>query len=169
MANGSNMAFCNSTTMWAPLIEKAYAQLMEQSGVQVGSVLNQHGDSYADTAGGWGQSLTEITGQSYVSDYLYAGESAATNASLMSSFQTAFANHEEIIVGTSGNTVTDNLVASHMFNVIGVNAAAGMVELDNPWNGSGAGSSKAMQFWESITGLANDSATVFVTTGKPVH
>jgi hypothetical protein len=168
-ANGSKLEFANSTTSsWVPLVEKAYAELMEQTDVTPGAALGVNGDSYADIAGGGGQALTELTGQSYNTYGVAAGESSTSLSSMLATLQSRLAAGQEVIMGTSDQSVPGNLVASHMFEVTGVNAAAGAVTLQNPWNEAVAGaSSMAMSFTESIAALAADNATFYATTGQP--
>ena len=132
-----------------------------------GASLNTHGDAYADISGGWGQCLTEITGQSYNTYNVSSGESAASLSSLMGTLSGALSSHEEVIMATSDQKVTDNLVVDHMFMVSAVNASAGMVSLMNPWGDNGAGCGKAMSFTESISALAADNASFFATSGRP--
>ena len=104
--------------------------------------------------------LTEVTGQS-VNSY-------SASSSILSTLQTAFSSHEDVIMGTGdGNAPSgSNLVGGHMFMVTGVNAAAGTVSLLNPWGTSGAGSSLEMSFTDSISTLASDGVMFGVTTGK---
>jgi len=157
---GTNLYFENGNgALWAPLVEKAFAQLDEQSGVATGE-LGANGDAYEDIAGGWWQGLTEVTGQS-VNSY-------SASSSILSTLQTAFSSHEDVIMGTGdGNAPSgSNLVAGHMFMVTGVNAAAGTVSLLNPWGTAGAGSGLLMSFTDSISTLAADGAMFGVTTGK---
>ncbi len=54
-----------------------------------------------------------------------------------------------------------------MFEVLGVDAAAGTVTLQNPWNGSGSKSGLQMQFTISLAVLANDNPAFYVAAGKP--
>ena len=52
---GTSLYFENGNgALWAPLVEKAFAQLDEQSGVATGE-LGVNGDAYEDIAGGWWQ------------------------------------------------------------------------------------------------------------------
>ena len=166
-ADGSTLEFDNSATGWSPLIEKAYAQLMEQTDVTPGADLGVNGDSYADISGGGGQGITLITGQSYNIYAVNAGELSSNLNSLASTLQSAFASGQDIMLGTSDQTATGNLVAAHMFEVIGVDASAGTVTLQNPWNGSGIGQPQAMQFTISLAALASDNPAFYVSTGKP--
>jgi hypothetical protein len=165
--DGSKQTFShNATNMWSQLIEKAYVELVEQKEVTPGMSLYVNGNAYADVTGGLGQCLSEITGQSYNTYQLSAGEATST---LMQTLQTAFSAKEEIIVGTSAKNPPGNLVAQHMFFVSGVDAANGLVQLCNPWGQASASASLSMKFWEPIAALANDYATIFATTGAPAH
>jgi hypothetical protein len=159
---GTTLLFENGNgSLWAPLVEKAFAQLDEQSGVATGE-LGVNGDAYEDIAGGWWQGLTEVTGQS-VTSY-------SPSSSILSTLQTAFSSHEDVIMGTGGgsNPSGSNLVDGHMYMVTAVNAAAGTVSLLNPWGTSGAGSGLQMSFTDSISTLAANGATFGVTTGRSV-
>jgi Calpain family cysteine protease/ALTTAQ repeat len=166
MANGATEEFDNSTTLWSPLIEKAYAELMEQTNVIPGGSLNVNGNSYADIAGGGGQGLTEITGQSYTTYGTTPGENTVSASSMLTALQSALASGQDVIMGTTGLPATGNLVADHMFEVTGVNATAGTVTLQNPWNGSGEDSGLAMAFTTTIASLAADEVTFMATTGR---
>ena len=72
-ANGSTLQFDNSTTLWSPLIEKAYAQLMAQTEVTPGSTLGVNANSYAATSGGGGNEIVSITGQIASYTPIYSG------------------------------------------------------------------------------------------------
>jgi hypothetical protein len=148
--NGSSMQFDNSPYLWSPLIEKAYAELMEQQGVEVGATLNVHQDSYAATSGGWGNGITAITGQS--TSFYYASAFDGLNGGLASDLNFALAHHLDATVFTQG-TASGNLVASHMYEVLQVNVAQQSVLLDNPWNGSGLKTGLQMQFWQPLSTL----------------
>ena len=167
-AGGAKELFANTTTsLWVPLVEKAYAQLMEQTSVTPGEQLGLHGDAYEDTSSGWAWSLTELTGQNYNSYSLYSGEASSTISSILGTLQSAFAAGQELLMGTSGQAVASgsNLVADHMFMVSGVNASAGTVSLMNPW-GANVPSGMQSSFTTSIANLVADGATLFTTTGK---
>jgi len=157
---GTSLVFENGNgSLWAPLVEKAFVQLDEQSGVATGE-LGVNGDAYEDIAGGWWQGLTEVTGQS-VNSY-------SASSSILSTLQTAFTSHEDVIMATGGGSAPSgsNLVDGHMYMVTGVNAAAGTVSLLNPWGTSGAGCGLEMSFTDSISTLAANGAMFGVTTGK---
>lgn len=165
-ANGSTLEFANGGISWAELIEKAYAELNAQPNAPHGEQLNAASDSYAGISGGSGYALTEITGQAVDDFSLSAKTSASTLSSDNSQLGAAFGSGEEIIVGTS-NIASGNIVADHMYEVIGYNAATDMLTLHNPW-GSAYSGPLAMTFTESLASLAAVDCTVFATTGKAV-
>jgi hypothetical protein len=53
-----------------------------------------------------------------------------------------------------------------MYEVVGVNASAGTITLQNPWNTAYSGPLQ-MQFTETISQLASDNCCLYATT-KPV-
>jgi hypothetical protein len=174
-ANGSTLEFANSPYAWSLLIEKAYAQLVEQSDVTPGDVLGAHGDAYADLAGGDSNGISVITGDSADFIGLASGESAPALASLASGLQSDLSAHLDVLFASSSlQNGIGNLVNNQMFEVLAVNVAGQSVLLQNPWNGSGLGSGKAMQFWESLSDLALDSngsadpAGFYVAKARPV-
>ena len=161
--NGSTLEFDNSSTLWSPLIEKAYAQLMEQIGVTPGTDTGQNGNSYADISGGNGQGISLITGQQYDT---YSTSPGENTSSLASTLQNDLLGGQEVLLATSDNAVTGNLVAGHTFEVISINAAADTAILQNPWNTAASGTSQAMQFTISLGALAQDQATFYASHGS---
>jgi hypothetical protein len=158
-------ASAGAANVWSALIEKAYVQLEAQTGVTPGSD-GLHSNAYADVSGGWSNGLSAITGQSVNSYALFAGESAASLGTVLTTLQSAFANKEDVLMASTVDDAAHNIVGDHMYAVTGINVAAGTVSLDNPWNGSGLGTGLQMQFTDSIAALANDSVTFFAATGK---
>ena len=164
-SDNSTLEFANGPVAWAALIEKAYVQLNEQNvAAEVGG--HTPGDAYEDINGGGAQALTEITNQSFNSYSVYSGESASSLNSLMSTLGSDWKAHDELIMSTPANT-TGNLVGNHMFEVTGVNVAAGTISLQNPWN-AGYSGPLAMDFTESIEQLAQSGVSLYATTGKAV-
>ena len=168
-ANGSTLEFANGSPEWAELVEKAYAELNAQTAAPHGEALNQASDSYAGIDAGGGYALTEITGQA-VDDYSFtSGTSASTFSTDNSLFAADWSSGEEMLVGTS-NIQRGNIVADHMYEVIGytagTSAATDMLTLHNPW-GSAYSGPLAMTFTISLASLAADDVTIFATTGKP--
>lgn len=163
-ANGSQLEFANGNTDdWVALVEKAYAQLNAQTNAPHGE-LGTASDSYAGIAGGTGAALTLIADQPVSAETVYPGQSAAALASVLTGLASTFAAGEEVMMSTPGNS-TGNLVGDHMYMVEGVNAATGMVTLQNPWNTAYSGP-LSMNFSESIKQLAADDCTFWVTSGK---
>ncbi len=166
--NGQTLIYANGYgTAWAPLIEKAFVQLNEQSAATHGgdgSAVN----SYAGISGGWATVFGELTGQSVTPYFTYSGESGTAETQLLSTLQSALASGQEVEMATSGQFMkaSTNLVAGHMFAVVGVDAAAETVTLFNPW-GHNSGN-MAVEFTKSFADLAADNVTFAATTGKSV-
>jgi hypothetical protein len=165
-ANGSTLEFANGSTLWPELLEKAYAELNAQPSAPHGAQLNAASDTYAGISAGGAYALTEITGQSVSGFNLVPSTSASTLGSDNTKLAAAFGGGEELLVATSNN-VTGNLVADHMFEVVGYNATSDMLTLHNPW-GSGYSGPLAMTFNESLASLAANNCSVYTTTGKPL-
>lgn len=162
-ANGSTLEFANGSDSWVALIEKAFVELNEQTAAaQAGG--HTTGDAYEDVDGGTAYALTEITGQSFNTYNLSSGESASTLNSIVSTLSSDFSAGDEVILSTP-DTTTGNLVSDHMFEVTAINAAAGTVTLQNPWNGAYSGS-LAMTFTETISQLAAAGCSLYATTGS---
>lgn len=165
-ANGSKLEFANGSVAWVGLIEKAYAELNEQTNVPHGAELNTAGDSYEDISGGGAYTLTQITGQAVDTYGLNSSMSSGALNSIESTVAAAFNSGEEVMMSTP-STSTGNLVASHMFEVTGINAAAKTVTLQNPWNTAYGASGLAMSFTETIAQLAAAGCSLYATTGAP--
>ncbi len=159
--DGSTLEFDNggaSGALWSAIVEKAYVEFREQTdGV----------NAYSDISGGWDNGLTAITGQS-VTDYSSSDYTSASSITgLLDTLGSAFSSDEDVLMSTSGDDSALNLVGDHMYAVIAVNAAAGTVTLDNPWNANGAGSGLQMQFTEPLSALLAAGVTFHVAAGAP--
>jgi hypothetical protein len=163
-ANGSKLEFANGSVAWVGLIEKAYAELNEQTDVPHDGNLETAGDSYEDISGGGAYTLTEITGQSVDTYGLSSRMSAGALKSIESTVAAGFNSGDEVMMGTP-STSPGNLVASHMFEVTGMNAVAGTVTLQNPWNTAYDGAGLKMSFTETIAQLAAAGCYLYSTTG----
>lgn len=162
-ANGSKLEFANGSDSWAALIEKAYVELNAQTAAaQEGG--HTTGNAYEDVNGGTATALTEITDQTFNTFNLNSGSSAKTLSTIMSTLGSDWSAGDELLLSTPGNS-TGNLVSDHMFEVTGVNAAAGTITLQNPWNTAYSGSI-AMSFTDSISQLAKAGCTLYATTGQ---
>jgi len=165
-ANGSTLEFANGPVLWAELLEKAYAELNAQPNAPHGATLNAASDSYAGINAGSASVLTEITGQSVSGFNLSPSTSSSTLGSDNTKLAAAFSSGEELLVATP-NSVTGNLVADHMFEVVGYNATTDMLTLHNPWGAAYSGP-LPMTFTESLASLAANNCSVYMTSGKPV-
>jgi hypothetical protein len=149
-ANGSNLEYANGSTSWAPLIEKAYAELNEQSGVP-GNGAGAGENSYAGIAGGLAYPLTEITGQS-TKTWSLSGMSTSAQTSLATTISSAFAANGEVLLSSAGQT-EGNLVAGQMFEVTGIDAS-GTLTIQNPATAVVDQNGVATSFTETIAQLA---------------
>ncbi|MGD0184413.1 MAG: C2 family cysteine protease [Roseiarcus sp.] len=164
-ANGSTLEFANGSVSWVGLVEKAYVELNAQTAAaQEGG--HTTGDAYEDINGGTATALTEITDQSFSTYSLSGSTSTASLNSLMSTLETDWTKGEEIILSTPNNS-TGNLVGDHMYEITGVNLAAGTITLQNPWNTAYSGS-LSMSFTETIKQLASADCTLYATSGVAV-
>ncbi len=146
--NGSTLAFANGPFTWAPLIEKAYAQVNDQ-----GILPRTSGNAYGLIAGGWGEAITEITGKaiSYV---------APTWQAILDGWKA----NEEIMVATKDKT-GGSFLPDHMFVVINVDPQTQRVQLYNPWGATAIDSTRAMIFWATPDDLTANSDTLIIAQG----
>ena len=165
--DGSKQEFASSTTcLWVPLFEKALSQLAEQ-GVTTGLEYAAGDDQYYELTSGGGEGMTLLTGQASNS-YGLAGESGASLKALLRQMHSDVAAGYDVLLGTSGQAVSGNLVADHLFAVLSVNAAAGTVALYNPWGVAGAaGNGKVADFSIAASALVSDQAWFYATSGAP--
>ena len=126
-----------------------------------GAQLNQASDTYAGISGGGGNGLEAITGVSPNAIGLSASMGASQLNAITADLGVDFAAKDEILVATP-SADNGNLVGSHMFEVVGVNAAAGTVTLQNPWNTSYSGP-LSMRFTETLAQLAADQCGIYAT------
>jgi hypothetical protein len=157
-ANGSDLEYANGSTSWAPLIEKAYAELNEQSGVPDNGT-SAGENSYAAIAGGGAYPLTEITGQS-TNSWSLSGMSTTALNSLASTLGAAFAANSEVLLSSAGQT-EGSLVAGQMFEVTGVDASTGTLTIQNPMN---ATAGPPTRFTETIAQLAGYDARLYASS-----
>ena len=164
-ASGSDLAFANSSSLWSPLIEKAYAQLVEQSAVTAGAQLNVNEDSYAAISGGWDNGVTAITGQSTQWQDVAAALQVGDESILMQSIAYALRTHDDVLLATGSTSVEPDLLTDHMYAVIGANASADTVTLFNPWNSAAASESLDAVFTVSLATLGRDAAGFYIASG----
>ena len=164
-ADGSNLAFANNgADLWVPLLEKAYAQFMEQPAAVT---YNANRNAYSAIDGGDSNGLTAITGQSVVELNLNASTSAAQAQSDFSQLASALSAGNDVMLGTGGNQAGANWVSDHMFTVTAVNAAAETVTLYNPWGVNAGYSGRQATFTASLSDLENEAVTLEYAIGRP--
>ena len=163
--NGSPMTVANSTkSLWVPLVEKALAQLSEQKGVVTGMEYPGGVNQYYEINAGLGEGIGFITGQE-TADYSIGGLDSSAISSLLHQMHSAFTAGEDVLLGTSEQAVTGNLVAGHMFAVTGIDTVAGIVSLFNPWGENAAGNGKLDNFTIAATALEADNAFFYAAIG----
>ena len=162
-SNNSNMIFANnSTDMWVPLVEKAYAQLMEQSDAVT---YNENTNSYAAIDGGDSNGLTAVTGQS-VNELTINDLTSESTAQLdLNLIQAAFNAGNDVMVGTGGNAISNDWVTDHMYAVTAVNASAGTVTLYNPWGDAAASNGMDARFTATVSQLEAENVTLEYAVG----
>jgi hypothetical protein len=165
-ANGATQEFANSTTVsWVALVEKAFAELNGQTAAaQYGG--HPTGDAYEDLNGGTAISLSEITDQTFNTYNLSQNESTPSLSSLMTTLSGDFKAGDDIILSTP-NPDNGDLVGDHMYMITAVNAAAGTISIQNPWNNAYSGSLQ-MSFTDTIAQLAADNVSIYATSGAKV-
>jgi hypothetical protein len=166
--DGSDLAGANGTTdMWAGLVEKAYAEYVEQPGTTPGES-DQHADAYSAINGGSTEGLSAITGQSMsTSQELSKTTTNSYVSSLLTQLQSGLASGQEEMLAT-GSASKGNLVSSHMYAITAVNATQGTVTLHNPWGANSASGGVAADFTASISQLEAEGVWTFESSGTPV-
>ncbi len=163
--DGSLMVNANSTTsLWVPLLEKALAQLSQQSSVLTGVQYAGGQNQYFELNSGGGEGISLITGQS-AGAYAIGGQSSTGLATLLDQMSTLVSTGNDVLMGTSAQAVTGDLVASHMFAVTGVNVASGTVSLYNPWGANGVGAGLPESFTIAASALAADNSWFYAGLG----
>jgi hypothetical protein len=162
--DGSGMEFSNSTnSLWAPLIEKAAAQLSEQ-GVTTGLDFTPGQNQYYELTGGLGEGISLVTGQSYET-YNLADDNVTTLENVLGTLQNSLAAGDDVILGTNELTGAAEIVADHAYAVLGVDPASGMIDIYNPWGADAPGGGVHNYVRVSATLLVSDQAEFFVGVG----
>jgi hypothetical protein len=156
--DGSHLNFDNGGAngpIWSEVLEKAYVEFRAQSSGT---------NSYASIAGGWDNGLEALTGQA-ITDYFVQGETAAQMSSALSAIQTALTSHNSVMMADSNANSSIGLVGGHMYNVLSVNASAGTVAYDNPWNANGFANPASAVNTASVSALAAAGCSFSVASG----
>jgi hypothetical protein len=127
---------------WVSLIEKAY--------VEYAVIMNKHAyidvpaqNSYSSIYGGWSNGLSAITGLGVKN---YSAQSYSTvdqwDAEVNTTITVAVNNHTNVMYDSHVDTYDangkHNLIANHIYSVLGVDSANGNLILRNPWGNRGA-------------------------------
>ncbi len=164
-SNGSNMQFANSSTsMWVPLIEKGYAQLMEQADVPT---YNVNANSYAAIDGGDSNGLTAVTGQSVIEFGVSQDTTESSAQSDLNTLQAALSAGNDVMLATNGTAIGNDWVSDHMYAVTGVDASAGTITLYNPWGVGATANGMDASFTASIPTLQTEDVTFEYAVGRP--
>src|SRR5262249_24055152 len=116
--------------LWVALAEKAYAQLNEE-----GWTGQDKTNSYAGIDAGFSNVvMAQITNQN--TQIVQFGRNTR-----FADATDAFANHQLVTFDTKVSGLADNIVANHVYAMLGFNAARDSITLYNPWglNGSKPG------------------------------
>jgi hypothetical protein len=109
-----------NTRLWAPLLEKAYAQLAE-SGWSRPTASN----SYAAIENGWeGMVIKHVTGKEV--------SSASITSSSLNSIVSAYQNGRMVLLD-SKNATAPGIIHNHVYVVVGYTSATQMFSLYNVW------------------------------------
>lgn len=151
--------------LWVSLVEKAYAQLMEQPNA---AGYEGSANAYAAINGGDNNGLEEITGQTVDEMSILYSTSFATVKSDLSMLQQAYAVGQEATLATSANEF-GNWIGGHMYAILNVNAVAGTVTVYNPWGNGIAADNMVGTFTASISDLQQEGVTIEYTVGKTLN
>jgi hypothetical protein len=157
-ASGSHLTFDNggaSGAIWSEVLEKAFVEFKTQTGAT---------NAYTAIAGGWDNGLVAITGQAIL-DITPRGDTSAQLGALLTTCANAMKAGDAVLMNDVSASSALHLVGNHMYNVLSVNAAAGTVTLDNPWNANGFAGGVGETFTDSLASLASAGCTFHVATG----
>jgi hypothetical protein len=122
-ANFQASAGNSANVLWVALAEKAYAQLAQSGWSRPGSTA----DSYSSINLGWeGDAVHQITGKA--EQYNAIVPTLATENAIISAF-----NSGRMIGMDSKATTAPQVVANHVYIMVGYNPSTKMVSMYNPW------------------------------------
>jgi hypothetical protein len=129
----------NSTdgTLWAGLLEKAYA---EAQGDEIAFSLSTDGaysapgaNSYATLQGGWDEMLKALTGRN-VNNYGLGNIAAlAPGGTVYQTVSYDLQNGLDVLLASNTDVPADDLIGNHMYAVTGIDLTTGNYILTNPW------------------------------------
>lgn len=153
--------------LWAPLLEKAYAQLSE-----TGMVGHPAVNSYENIDGNSTSIVLPALSNGAVTYYRTADADWASKKDMLVQ---ALARHRDVVLETAPGAATTHdgaglteLVASHAFAVLGYDDATGDFIVRTPWGDSYARQSWAAQFELSMDDMAAEGGAVAVAASATV-
>ena len=116
-ANCFSPAARSNSDTWVGLVEKAYAQLMSQTGVQTYAPSGNI-DSYSALDSGLTNGISAITGQSAVCQGISSSTSTATAQSDLAVLQSSLNSGEGVMLSTTMHSLpgVSSLIADHMYS-----------------------------------------------------
>lgn len=124
--------------LWAPLAEKAYAQLNESGGIK------QDGNNYygneADAGISWGDPALAITHVSGLAASTKSiddlSDTSLINLVMSSKIVTIFNFNKGTDTGKSKKTLVDSAVSKHVYSITNYDHGTGLFAIHNPWGHS---------------------------------
>ncbi len=120
-SGAGSLASSSSTTLWIPLLEKAYAQWNE-----TGNAGRNGTNTYAGIEGGWMHNVNAPVLGFNSTNYLM---SSAQKSALVNSINSGLA----VTIGTNSSASAGGLVGSHAYIVTGYDSGTDTFTLFNPW------------------------------------
>lgn len=170
LPNGDWTAHTASGAQWVTLLEKAY--------VAYDAEFHGAANAWSAISGGWDGGLTAITGKhdsSYIS--AYTASQTAWDTTVDKAVIAALSAGEEVLFGSfmndKGTNGKTDLVADHMFAVIGYDQTTGDFILRNPWGATGGSSWNGQfehsidQLWGGLTGNTSYSGFIVDNGSSP--
>lgn len=173
LAGGGTIFNSSSSSLWASLAEKAYAEL-QSYGVVTGNTVN-YGNSWSTIGNGGSPeyALAQVTGASQIVDFWsyrgswvcstynsslkWTGSTAGlSTASVFAALKTSLDRGDALVLTSLTNAKDSSgkttLVANHAMSITGYNAATTSLQIRNPW-GTHAGQTWATSFEVSLASL----------------
>ena len=170
LPNGDWTAHTASGAQWVTLLEKAYVEYVAE--------FNGSANSWSSINGGWDGGLSAITGKQDTS-YLgaYTASQTEWDTTIDKAVIAALGAGEEVLYASFINDKDTNgktdLVASHMFAVVGYDQTTGDFILRNPWGQAGGSGWNGQfehsidQLWGGTTGTTSDSGFIVSAGNSP--
>lgn len=162
LPGGWGRSTTTTDSLWVSLLEKAYVEWE----VQTYNAVN----AYSSIEGGWDTGMIAISGRNTRSYGCNGYTLASWTTTVKSSVVSALATNQEVMFATgSGTSLLDpvngktDLVGSHMFAVLGYDAAKDGLILRNPWGSAGSSTWNGV-FTLTFSQLYLTNCSLLVTT-----